>query len=222
MTRYPMQRLDDIEAAMEAIGEHLTRVDRANSVARAATRAAHPPHWDGGTWPSTATHVAESRPSNWLVAQRGTMADTEPRQGHGPPSRGSTRRGARSRPLPGVIERVAQARQQLGLQVLRHSRKHRHVQRGVSFTDSIVARRALHMTDEYRDLIVRNPNVCHGQAVVKGTRIMVSIILDALADGMTETEILAEYPTLTVDGIRAAAAYGADLARDEFPAVAAQ
>jgi uncharacterized protein (DUF433 family) len=51
-------------------------------------------------------------------------------------------------------------------------------------------------------------------------RILVSIILDALADGMTEDEILDEYPTLTVEDIRAAAAYGAELARDEHPAVA--
>lgn len=78
------------------------------------------------------------------------------------------------------------------------------------------------MTEEQRSLVVRDPQVCHGQATVRGTRILVSIILDALADGMTETEILAEYPTLTAEGIRAAAAYGADLARDEYPAVAAQ
>ena len=78
------------------------------------------------------------------------------------------------------------------------------------------------MTEEQRTLIVRDPQVCHGQATVRGTRILVSIILDAVADGMTEDEILAEYPTLTVEGIRAAAAYGAELARDEYPAVAAQ
>jgi uncharacterized protein (DUF433 family) len=77
------------------------------------------------------------------------------------------------------------------------------------------------MTEEQRTLVVRDPQVCHGQATVRGTRILVSIILDALADGMTETEILAEYPTLTAEGIRAAAAYGAELARDEYPAVAA-
>jgi uncharacterized protein (DUF433 family) len=76
------------------------------------------------------------------------------------------------------------------------------------------------MTDEHRFLIARDPQVCHGQATVRGTRILVSIILEALADGMTEAEILADYPTLTVDGIRAAAAYGAELARDEYPAVA--
>ncbi|MFN2418335.1 MAG: DUF433 domain-containing protein, partial [Candidatus Limnocylindria bacterium] len=42
------------------------------------------------------------------------------------------------------------------------------------------------------------PKVCHGQAVVKGTRVMVSVILDALAAGMAEDDILAEYPSLTV------------------------
>ncbi len=77
------------------------------------------------------------------------------------------------------------------------------------------------MTDEHQAAIVRDPKICHGQAVVSGTRIMVSIILDALADGMTEAEILTEYPSLTVGGVRSAAAYGAELARDEYPAVTA-
>jgi uncharacterized protein (DUF433 family) len=76
------------------------------------------------------------------------------------------------------------------------------------------------MTGAQRELIVRDPRICHGQAVVKGTRIMVSVILDALAAGLSEEEILREYPTLNSDGIRAAAAYGAELARDEYPAVA--
>lgn len=76
------------------------------------------------------------------------------------------------------------------------------------------------MTGAQRELIVRDPSICHGQAVVKGTRIMVSVILDALAAGLSEDQILREYPTLNSDGIRAAAAYGAELARDEYPAVA--
>ena len=78
------------------------------------------------------------------------------------------------------------------------------------------------MTRSQRDAIVRDPNVCHGQAVIKDTRILVSVVLDCLAAGMTEAEILADYPTLTADGIRAAAAYGAELARDEYPAVSSQ
>jgi uncharacterized protein (DUF433 family) len=43
----------------------------------------------------------------------------------------------------------------------------------------------------------------------------VSVVLDAVAAGMSEAEILEEYPTLTTEGIRAAAAYGAELAREE-------
>lgn len=68
---------------------------------------------------------------------------------------------------------------------------------------------------ELLDRISVDPNICHGQACIKGTRIMVSIILDCLAAGMSDLEILREYPTLTAEGIRAAAAYGAALAREE-------
>lgn len=68
---------------------------------------------------------------------------------------------------------------------------------------------------ELLDLIVHDPQICHGQATIRGTRIMPSIVLDCLAAGMSEEEIIEEYPTLTPDGIRAAAAYGALLARDE-------
>ena len=75
------------------------------------------------------------------------------------------------------------------------------------------------MTSEQRDLIVRDPMVCHGQAVIRDTTIMASVILDCLAAGMTEQQILDDYPTLTVGGIRAAPAHGAELARDEYPAV---
>jgi uncharacterized protein (DUF433 family) len=43
----------------------------------------------------------------------------------------------------------------------------------------------------------------------------VSVVLAALAAGMTEAEILDQYPALTIEGIRAAAAYGAMLAGEE-------
>ena len=51
---------------------------------------------------------------------------------------------------------------------------------------------------------------------------MASVVLDCLAAGLTEREILDDYRTLPVDGIRAAAAHGAELARDEYPAVASK
>ena len=78
------------------------------------------------------------------------------------------------------------------------------------------------MTGEQQALITRDPLVCHGQAVVQGTRVMVSVVLDCIAAGMTEAEIIEDYPTLSVEGIRAAAAHGAELARDEYPAVVAR
>lgn len=56
----------------------------------------------------------------------------------------------------------------------------------------------------------------HGQARVRGARIPVSVILDCLAAGLSEADILGQFPTLTVEGVRAAAAYGAALAREEI------
>jgi uncharacterized protein (DUF433 family) len=72
------------------------------------------------------------------------------------------------------------------------------------------------VSDQTLQLISSDPNVMHGQVVVKGTRVPVSVILDCLAAGMTVEEIVAEYPSLTLEGVRAAAAYGAILAREEL------
>ena len=71
------------------------------------------------------------------------------------------------------------------------------------------------MTAEQLALIVSDPDVLHGQVRLRGTRVPISVVLDCLAAGMTESEVVAEYPSVTVDGVRAAAAYGALLARDE-------
>jgi uncharacterized protein (DUF433 family) len=51
--------------------------------------------------------------------------------------------------------------------------------------------------------IVSDPDVAFGKPVVQGTRIPVSIVLGLLADGLTVAELLAEYPHLTEDDIRA-------------------
>jgi uncharacterized protein (DUF433 family) len=77
-------------------------------------------------------------------------------------------------------------------------------------------RRLVVVTAEQLALIATDPQVMHGQAVIAATRVPVSVVLDCIAAGMTVEEILAEYPTVTTDGIRAAAAYGALLARDEI------
>jgi uncharacterized protein (DUF433 family) len=67
---------------------------------------------------------------------------------------------------------------------------------------------------DWRNYITVDPNVCHGQACLKGTRVMVSVVLDNLAAGLTPDEILKSYPSLTPDGIRATMTYAAELARE--------
>lgn len=66
----------------------------------------------------------------------------------------------------------------------------------------------------WQDHITVDPMVCHGKACVRGTRIMVSVILDNLAAGVTVDEILRSYPSLTTESIQAAIAYAAELARE--------
>ena len=61
-----------------------------------------------------------------------------------------------------------------------------------------------------------DPNVCHSQACMNGTRIHLSVVLDNLAAGLTEGEIIHSYPALTSDAIRAATAYAAELARERI------
>jgi uncharacterized protein (DUF433 family) len=58
-----------------------------------------------------------------------------------------------------------------------------------------------------------NPNVCFGKPVIRGTRIWVSLLLDLLASGMTEAEVLQRYPRLTREDILAALRFGAMLSR---------
>jgi uncharacterized protein (DUF433 family) len=64
--------------------------------------------------------------------------------------------------------------------------------------------------------ISADPNICFGKPCIRGHRIWVSLLLDLLADGMTVEEILAEYPQLTKDDIRAAIAYGAEMSRERY------
>ena len=56
--------------------------------------------------------------------------------------------------------------------------------------------------------------ICGGKPCIKGTRIWVSLILDFLAEGMSEAELLSEYPQLKREDVLAAIAYGAEAARE--------
>jgi uncharacterized protein (DUF433 family) len=59
------------------------------------------------------------------------------------------------------------------------------------------------------DRISTDPQLCHGKACIKGTRIMVSVILDNLAARTPEAEILRDYSSLKPEDIEAALEYGA-------------
>jgi uncharacterized protein (DUF433 family) len=64
--------------------------------------------------------------------------------------------------------------------------------------------------------ITIDPQVCFGKPCIKGTRIWVSLILDFLASGESEAQILTAYPQLEPDDIRVALAYAAEVARERI------
>jgi uncharacterized protein (DUF433 family) len=66
----------------------------------------------------------------------------------------------------------------------------------------------------WHDYITVDPSVCHGKACIKGTRIMVSVVLDNLAAGLDSDELLKSYPSLTKEGVQAAISYAAELAKE--------
>ena len=55
----------------------------------------------------------------------------------------------------------------------------------------------------WHEYISVDPNVCHGQACISGTRVMVTVILDNLAAGLTAEEIAESYPSVSTDAVRA-------------------
>lgn len=62
--------------------------------------------------------------------------------------------------------------------------------------------------------VTTDPRVCTGKPCIRGTRIYIAIILDALAEGLTPEEIIDNYPGLTQADIHAAEAYAAELSRE--------
>lgn len=67
-----------------------------------------------------------------------------------------------------------------------------------------------------RERISIDQKICHGKACIKGTRVMVSVILDCLAEGMTYEEIITQYPSLRKEDIQAVLEYAAILAKEEI------
>jgi len=70
----------------------------------------------------------------------------------------------------------------------------------------------------FNDRILRDPAVCAGQPVIRGTRVTVRTILGYLAHGESAAHILAEFPSLTEDDVRAVVAFAAASASEDLPA----
>jgi uncharacterized protein (DUF433 family) len=68
---------------------------------------------------------------------------------------------------------------------------------------------------DWRDRVVIDPDVHHGDPCIKGTRIPVSVIVGSIADGMSPDEVRAAYPQLSLQDIQAALAYAAEVLRHE-------
>lgn len=73
------------------------------------------------------------------------------------------------------------------------------------------------MTIDYLPYIVRDPALCGGEPVVKGTRVTVRTILASLAEGMSVEQILSDFPTLDLAAVRAVIAFAAISAEEDLP-----
>jgi len=67
------------------------------------------------------------------------------------------------------------------------------------------------------DHIVRDPNICGGEPVIRGTRVTLRAVLASLAEGATVDEILTDYPTLGEDDVQAVIAFAAQAASEDMP-----
>jgi uncharacterized protein (DUF433 family) len=70
---------------------------------------------------------------------------------------------------------------------------------------------------DYHEYITRDPKVCGGEPVVKGTRVTVRTVLASLAEGASIQEILDDFPTLTEPAVRAVIAFAAASAEEDLP-----
>ena len=69
----------------------------------------------------------------------------------------------------------------------------------------------------YDDRIIRDPKICGGEPVFKGTRVTLRTVLASLADGDSAEEILRDFPSLKAEDIQAAIAFAAASAEEDLP-----
>jgi len=73
------------------------------------------------------------------------------------------------------------------------------------------------MTMNFKPYITRDPAICGGEPVVTGTRVTVRTLLASLAEGMSDDAILADFPTINQDALRAVIAFAAVSAEEDLP-----
>ena len=70
---------------------------------------------------------------------------------------------------------------------------------------------------DYQRYIVRDPKICGGEPVIKGTRVTIRTVLASLAEGAGMPEILKDFPTLKEGDVRAVIAFAAASAEEDLP-----
>jgi uncharacterized protein (DUF433 family) len=70
---------------------------------------------------------------------------------------------------------------------------------------------------DYAAHIVRDPTICGGEPVLRGTRVTLRTVLASLAEGDDMADILKDYPTLTEEHVRAVIAFAAASAEEDLP-----
>jgi len=73
---------------------------------------------------------------------------------------------------------------------------------------------------DYQLHFARDPGICGGVTVIRGTRVTVRTVLASLAEGASIDEIVADFPTLNPDSVRAVIAFAASSASDDLPLAA--
>ena len=68
----------------------------------------------------------------------------------------------------------------------------------------------------WQEYISVDPKICHGKACITGTRVMVTVILDSLAEGIGVEEIVENYPSVSREAVRATLLYAAELAKERI------
>jgi uncharacterized protein (DUF433 family) len=69
------------------------------------------------------------------------------------------------------------------------------------------------MESQHKNRITLNPDICHGRPAIRNTRYTVDLILDLLSSGMSEHEIIEDYPTLEIKDIQACLSFAAQLSK---------